>query len=160
MTGLWILLPVTLLAWIFREVPPVPPDHPDRPQRIHAVNVTGREFVWHFAYGDEEKSNSEPPGTDPGDGSVREEVQATPGLLSLPARTPVHFRITSDDYVYVFEIPGYCREIAVPGLIHDVHFVTPAAGEIALPSDPLCSFRPLHDDLMGRLIITGDREDP
>ncbi len=123
---------------------------PQAPPRSLVVDVTGRDFIWHFKQFDE---------TTTGDAETvgQSRLSAPQGVIHLPARTTVEFRVTSDDFVYLFEIPGFCREAAVPGLIREVHFLTPDSGVIDLPADPLCAFRPLHDGAMGRLVV-GCRE--
>jgi len=123
---------------------------PQTSPRSLVVDVTGRDFIWHFKQFDETITR---------DAETVEEssLSAPPGVIHLPARTTVEFRVTSDDFVYLFEIPGFCREAAVPGLIREVHFLTPDSGVFDLPADPLCAFRPLHDGTMGRLVV-GCRE--
>ncbi len=109
--------------------------------RTMTIEVTGRDFVWQFRIVEDSEA------------SERNSLASQRGILRLPARTEIQFRITSADYVYVFEIPDHCREAAVPGLVHEVTYTMPGKGVVELPTDPLCAFGPQHGKLMGRLIV-------
>ncbi len=139
-----VILPVLILLAIHAgsndQTPTSSPPDIREVQRFN-IDVTGRNFVWQFQISGREQASA----------SVRDE--AAQGILWLPARSEVTFRVTSDDYVYVFEIPGACREAAVPGIINTVRYIVPESGIVDLPADPLCAFGPQHDKLMGRLIV-------
>ena len=136
-----VILPALILVVIRlnsrRELPLAEPAAP----RTMEIEVTGQDFVWQFRI------------VEDSDVSDRNSLTSQRGILRLPARTEVQFRITSADYVYVFEIPDYCREAAVPGLVHEVTYTMPDEGVVELPTDPLCAFGPQHDKLMGRLRV-------
>ena len=70
----------------------------------------------------------------------------------LPPDTPVDFILRSDDYIYTFSLAGL-KGIAIQGLESAVHFQTPSAGSFTLEVDPLCGYRPYHDDIMGTISI-------
>lgn len=142
------VLPILILATIRARSVGVPFKLENiRPKNV-VIDVTGREFVWHFRRADDGLAS----GTTSGPWLA--------GRLKLKPQTRVLFRVTSDDYIYVFEIPGVCREAAVPGLVHEVRFITSEPGTIDLPADPMCSFRPLHGDVMGTLIVENETGSP
>ncbi len=72
--------------------------------------------------------------------------------LVLPPRTPVKFVLRSDDYIYSFALADL-KSIAIPGLDNSLQFETPESGSFALEVDPMCGFRPYHDDVMGTILI-------
>lgn len=72
--------------------------------------------------------------------------------LVLPPHTPVDFLLRSDDYIYTFSLAGL-KGIAIQGIESAVHFQTPDTGSFTLEVDPLCGYRPYHDDIMGTISI-------
>ena len=74
--------------------------------------------------------------------------------LHLPVGVEVELKLESDDFIYILYNPerGF-KQIAVPELTHTLKFTTDEVGSFDLMTHPLCGWRPLHDDLMGRVII-------
>lgn len=117
------------------------------------IEVRGNKFHWNFTY----------PGPDgvlhTADDSTVEQ------LLRIPPQKSVTFHLTSDDYVYILGIPvndqgsqsvEKLREIAVPDLVHYMEYQSGDFGNLDLMVDPLCGFKPLHDPLMGKIMVTDD----
>ncbi len=134
-----LVLALLILAALYYLVGPGKGPAWDRPV---TAEVIGREFQWWFRY----------PGSD-GRLGTRDDIESE-RFLMLPPGVDVTLLVTSDDYVYTLTLPGYdLKQIAVPGLIHELHFRTHATGTFDLLVDPLCGFRYYHDELMGQVVI-------
>ena len=106
------------------------------------IIARGKEFEWTFRYpgGDGEMGTSD---------DFRSHKE-----LHLPVETEVVLKLESDDFIYIMSNPELgLKQIAVPELTHTLEFYTAKTGPFELLTDPLCGWRPLHDDLMGRVII-------
>lgn len=104
------------------------------------ILIRGHDFVWQFQYA--------------GPDSVwfTDDDIVWGSELVLPPETPVEFHVESDDYIYTFSMDGR-QAIVVPGLRSSLQFNSPATGWYFLKADPLCGFRPWHDDVMGTIWI-------
>ncbi len=108
----------------------------------YVVKVVGRDFDWHFQIME--------PATDP-------HVPET-DRLQLPLDAEVELQITSEDYVYSLRIPEWgLHEVAVPGLVRKARFHTNESLDLILPVDPMCGFAAFHDDVMGSIVVGGQR---
>jgi len=106
------------------------------------VEVTGRDFVWHFRY-------SGPDGIL----NTRDDI-STSDVLYLPCDQDIRFVVHSDDYVYYLSIPELdLRQIAIPELTFEKTFRTTRMGVFEMPVDPMCGMRFLHEGPMGRVIV-------
>ncbi|MEO2018322.1 MAG: hypothetical protein ABGZ53_28555 [Fuerstiella sp.] len=108
-------------------------------QRIEIV-VHGRDFVWRFLSA----------GQDGIHGTIDDLVWYN--RMLLPPHTPMKFVLRSDDYIYTFSLADL-KSIAIPGIDNALQFETPESGSFTLEVDPLCGFRPYHDDIMGTISI-------
>jgi cytochrome c oxidase subunit 2 len=106
------------------------------------VEARGRDFVWHFRY----------PGED---GQLGTEDDLDLGeQLNLPAGVDVIMSLESDDLIYTWTSPSLnLKEIAVPQLTRTLIFRTPGPGAYPVEVDPLCGWRFLHDEQMGRVVV-------
>ena len=67
--------------------------------------------------------------------------------------------LNSEDYIYVMSLPGYAeKEIAVPDLTFEIRFATRGKDRIDIIVDPLCGFRLLHDEFMGKVVVDQRRD--
>lgn len=106
------------------------------------VEVTGRDFRWHFRYLEPDVV----PSTSGAATSFNE--------LHLPVNTTVEIHLTSDDYIYVFSVPELgIEQIAVPDLTSEFSCHTTEPFSCNLLVSPLCGFRFYHDELMGRIVV-------
>lgn len=79
--------------------------------------------------------------------------------LHLPVGVDVELKLESDDFIYILYNPERgLKQIAVPELTYSLKFRTTKTETFDLRTDPLCGWRPLHDDLMGRVIIQSTKE--
>lgn len=113
--------------------------------------ATGSDFQWNFTY----------PGADANLGTEDDIEQSK--TLYLPPNTDVELQLKSADYIYTMTLPNEDsenkpKEIAVPDLTFTLRFHTPTTAQWDLMVDPMCGFRPYHDDQMGEIIIA-DRSD-
>ncbi|QEG43587.1 hypothetical protein UC8_56380 [Roseimaritima ulvae] len=112
------------------------------PPSRYVVKVVGRDFDWHFQVL-EPLTQQNAPETD---------------RLHLPLDTEVELQITSEDYVYSLRIPEWgLHEVAVPGLVRTAQFRTNESLDRVLPVDPMCGFGAFHDDVMGSIVVGGER---
>ena len=106
------------------------------------IEARGRRFHWSFRY----------PGLDRQLGTPDDVVVER--NLRLPSGHSVELSLESEDYVYSLSCPSLgLKEIAVPDLTHVIRFETDVPGSHALVTDPMCGWRPFHDDLMGQIIV-------
>lgn len=106
------------------------------------ARANGRGFRWYFDY----------PGPD-GEFDTADDRQGEP-TLRVPINSTVKLEITSSDYLYTFSIPELgLKQIAVPRLTHTLSFRADRAGQFDLKADPLCGFRLLHGEVMGKLLV-------
>lgn len=106
------------------------------------VDVTGRDFYWHF--GDLAT------GGDPSAG-----ISASQHELRVRAGQTVQLRITSDDYIYALRSPELdVLEVAVPEMTHVVSFTPMVPGRYPLEIGQFCGFDFLHDNqIMGYIDV-------
>ena len=106
------------------------------------IEARGKRFEWSFRY----------PGPD-GELGTPDDFRSD-RELHLPVGADVALKLESDDFIYIMSSPELeLKQIAVPELTHTLKFHTARIGSFNLLVDPLCGWRPLHDDLMGRVII-------
>ena len=106
------------------------------------IEARGKRFEWSFRY----------PGRD-GELGTSDDFRSHKEL-HLPLETDVVLKLESDDFIYIMSNPELgLKQVAVPELTHTLKFHTARIGPFELLADPLCGWRPLHDDLMGRVII-------
>ncbi len=106
------------------------------------IEARGKRFEWSFRY----------PGRD-GELGTSDDFRSGKEL-HLPLETDVVLKLESDDFIYIMSNPELgLKQIAVPELTHTLEFHTAKIGLFELLTDPLCGWRPLHDDLMGRVIV-------
>lgn len=111
------------------------------------VEARGDEFQWHFRY----------PGDDGRLGS-KDDVQVA-RTLRLPENVDVVLHLRSDDYIYIWSTPDLnLKEVAVPDLTFTLRFRTSKSGTFNIVTDPMCGFRSLHDDDLGRVIVQSRSE--
>jgi heme/copper-type cytochrome/quinol oxidase subunit 2 len=147
---LWVALPSVLLATMcsFENL-----SIPGRAQRAidgqemsHEpieIIATGRHFQWFFHY----------PGPD-GISGTGDDFEIARRLI-FPPKRDITLRLKSEDYIYSFILVELgLIEIAVPDMTHTLTFQIPASGRFSIPVDSLCSFRPLHADTMGTMIVS------
>ena len=105
----------------------------------------GRLFDWYFQY----------PGPDRVSGTGDDFEVAR--RLIVPPEHEITLRLESEDYIYSFILDELnLIEIAVPEMTHKLTFRTPVSGHFSIPVDSMCSFRPLHADTMGTMIVSGE----
>ena len=112
-----------------------------------AIEARGRHFEWTFRY----------PGRD-GILNTNDDLLVEKEL-HLPVGVDVELKLESDDFIYILYNPERgLKQIAVPELSYSIELHTTKAETFDLRTDPLCGWRPLHDDLMGRVIIESTKE--
>jgi cytochrome c oxidase subunit 2 len=106
------------------------------------IEARGQLFAWSFRFPGRDRELGTPD-------DLRFEKE-----LHLPAGVDIELKLESDDYMYIFSNAELgLRQIVVPELTFTVKFQATKAGSFDLLADPLCGWRSLHDDLMGRVII-------
>ncbi len=119
------------------------------------VRATGCEYEWSFIV----------PGVDGLIGTT-DDVSLN-SVLWLPPNRKIRLHFASRDYVYTFlQADLNINEIAVPGVLTEASFFSPAEGEFDISASPLCGFmfahagyrpyikvglpeeRPIHDDVI------------
>jgi len=106
------------------------------------IEARGKRFEWSFRY----------PGQDGELGTSDDFLSHKE--LHLPLATKVVLKLESEDFIYIMSNPKLdLKQVAVPEITHTLKFYTTKIGPFELLADPLCGWRPLHDDLMGRVII-------
>jgi cytochrome c oxidase subunit 2 len=104
------------------------------------VRVTGFDYRFEFRS----------PGADQQFGSA-DDIHGVQDL-HVPEGARVHLELTSDDYVYVFEIPQLdVYEIVAPDVTFSVDFQAPAEGNYRLLGNQMCGYE--HESLLGELIV-------
>jgi cytochrome c oxidase subunit 2 len=106
------------------------------------IEAKGKNFEWSFRY----------PGRD---GKLGTSDDLRSGKkLHLPLGIEVILKLASEDFIYLMSCPELgLQQIAVPELTHTLEFHTGEIGSFGLQVDPLCGWRPLHDDLMGQVVV-------
>lgn len=123
------------------------PRHPENPASNNlpvpvVIEARGHLFEWSFRYPGRDRKLGTPD-------DLRFDKE-----LHLPVGVDVELKLESDDYMYIFSNAELgLRQIAVPELTYTVKFQAAKAGSFDLLADPLCGWRSLHDDLMGRIIV-------
>ncbi len=91
------------------------------------------------------------------DGSVTVRMLAqqysfVPNCLTLPADTPIKFRVTSPDVIHGFLLVGTnVNTMVVPGFVAEVRTRFATAGEYTLPCDEFCGLD--HHDMWARVTV-------
>ncbi len=111
----------------------------------YTVRITGQRFRWLIRH----------PG---GDGQLDTDDDIVSRRdLHLPADTPIHIFLASEDYLYTLELPKFgVKEIAVPELSFSMSFETSAPGQSALLGDQMCGYQ--HPDLLAKLEVMSHQE--
>lgn len=114
--------------------PEVPPE-----QRLFGsaeviqVRATGFEYEWGFIV----------PGVDSLTGTADD--VSLKSVLWLPPNRKIRLHFASRDYVYTFlQSDLNINEIAVPGVLTEASFLSPAEGEFDISASPLCGFMFAH----------------
>ncbi len=111
------------------------------------VKVTGKDFRWHFQYA----------GPD-GRFETADDILSD-NELHVPNGRPLELAITSEDYVYLFTVPGVGqRQIAVPEMLHPAEFSAGSLGRHEMIVDPMCGWAAYHTGPMGWLVVEGERD--
>lgn len=139
--GFVSLAVIAALGWT-RSAPP-----PQVWKEPLVVEARGTDFQWWFRYAGQ-------------DGELYSADDVLTGTeLHIPSGTNVVLRLESSDYLYAFSVPELkLKEIAVPELTYELPLRVTQPGSYALPADPLCGFRFLHDDTMGRMVVQSPAE--
>jgi cytochrome c oxidase subunit 2 len=104
------------------------------------VGVTGRDYRYYFQYAGADRQLHS--------ADDRHGVQN----LHVPHGARVHLELTSDDYVYLLEIPELdIYEVLAPGLKFSVQFDPPSEGSYELLGSQMCGYD--HEELLGKLIV-------
>lgn len=132
-----------------------------RPESMQ-VEVTGVQFQWYFRYpGSDatfgrtrpEKVNAavgNPLGLDGVDAHAADDVVASE--LVLPAGREVDLRLTAQDVIHGFFVPGMrLKQNAVPGMVVHVHFTPETAGEYAILCAQVCGIG--HGHMQARMRV-------
>lgn len=110
------------------------------------IGVTGDNFTWTFQY----------PGRDKALGT-KDDLYSTQELF-LPDNANIVLQLESKDYLYSFTLPEYdLKQIAVPGLSHELQFTTQTARSFRFLGDQFCGFS--HDSLKGYVHIINQDQD-
>ncbi len=105
-----------------------------------SIAITGRDFQWEIVY----------PGRD-GQLGTADDLRSKRDL-DVPARTTITLLLTSQDYIYMFELPEIgVREMAVPELEFSVTFGPVQPNVYDLRGNQMCGYE--HPDLLGRLFV-------
>ncbi len=109
------------------------------------VKVVGTDYRWKYIYaGEDQRLNTS------------DDLVGSQNLIA-PAGREVCLQLTSDDFVYLLEIPEVdVYELAAPGLGFDVQFSSPPTGSYALLGSQMCGYD--HPDLMGQMIVKSSRD--
>lgn len=100
---------------------------------IIQVRATGCEYEWGFIV----------PGID-GLTGTSDDVSLK-SVLWLPPNRKIRLHFASRDYVYTFlQSDLNINEIAVPGVLTEASFLSPAEGEFDISASPLCGFMFAH----------------
>lgn len=91
------------------------------------------------------------------DGSVTATLVAgtffwLPSPITVPANTPVHFRLTSMDVTHGFEIVGTnVNTMVVPGYVSQLTYTFPAPGEYLIVCNEYCGTG--HHTMGGKVVV-------
>lgn len=111
------------------------------PSRTMMFEARGRDFKWHFF-------SSGP------DGKLHTKDDSEIGSdLTVPPRTRLILDLTSDDYIYTLTSPTGEKQVAVPGMVHQIAFDACESGVYEFRTDPMCGLRYFHDDVQGTLSV-------
>lgn len=109
------------------------------------VKVVGTDYRWKYIYAGQDQRLG-----------TSDDLVGSQNLIA-PAGREVCLQISSDDFVYLLEIPEVdVYELAAPGLGFDVQFSSPPTGSYALLGSQMCGYD--HPDLMGQMIIKSSRD--
>jgi|688.fasta_scaffold83456_4 cytochrome c oxidase subunit 2 len=114
---LWTVIPVVLLLFIAVPTWRVLFKHSRAPENAMVVEVIGHQWWWEFRY--------------PQNGNI-----ITANELHLPEKTPIHFKVWSEDVIHGFWVPKFggkmdanpttMNEDGSPKRYNDLYFETPA----------------------------------
>ncbi len=105
-----------------------------------SIAVTGHDFQWEIVY----------PGRDGALGTA-DDLRSRRNL-DVPAGATVTILLTSEDYIYMFELPELgLREMAAPELTFSVTFEPTEARTYELLGNQMCGYD--HPDLLGTLSV-------
>jgi hypothetical protein len=137
---LWTVLPVVLLLFIAVPTWRVLFKHAHAPENAIVVEVIGHQWWWEFRY--------------PQNGNI-----ITANELHLPEKTPIHFKVWSEDVIHGFWIPKFggkmdanptgMNEDGSPKRFNDLYFETPAVVDASKKGgDMYDKFAAFADDLL------------
>jgi len=106
------------------------------------IEVCGQRFEWVFRFSGKD-----------GMLGTRDDIWRKKDLY-LPVGAEVELNLVSKDFIYILSNDDLSlNQIAVPELVRKTKLIAKKPGVYELAADPLCGWRQLHDDLMGRVII-------
>ncbi|MFT4663142.1 MAG: cytochrome c oxidase subunit 2 [Polaribacter sp.] len=109
------------------------------------VQATGNDYKWNFIYAGADAKLGTPDDINTGQN------------FSLPSKTKAILKIKSSDYIYTFGLPDFsAKEIAVPGLEHQIELTTERKGTFDLKGDQLCGYT--HESLLGELNVKSNSQ--
>lgn len=105
-----------------------------------SLRLVGREHRWDFEY----------PGVDGVPGTADDRTAT--GDLHLPAHTPVHFELHSDDELYFFGVLALgAKQVAMPDLTFRLDLPGQPVGRFELLGDQMCGVD--YPQMRGQLVI-------
>jgi len=116
---IWVTIPFLLVSGLAIYGWVVLNDIEAKASNQLVVNVTGRQFAWHYDY--------------PGEGKFKTDQ------LVLPKDRPVEFRIHTEDVIHDFWVPAFrLKSDAVPGLTTKLHTTPTRLGSYDVVCAELC----------------------
>jgi cytochrome c oxidase subunit 2 len=95
------------------------------------IYVTGKKWMWHFAYPDGPNANA---------------------TLTVPARRPVRLLLTSRDVIHSFYVPEFrIKQDAVPGRYTETWFEATKAGRYRVYCTEYCGT--WHSNMVGEVVV-------
>jgi cytochrome c oxidase subunit 2 len=83
---------------------------------------------------------------------LAEQYMFVPQCVTIPADTPVHFRLTSPDVTHGFFVTGTnTNAMVVPGFITDVRTQFARTGKYEMPCDEFCGYG--HHGMAARVVV-------
>jgi cytochrome c oxidase subunit 2 len=97
----------------------------------NAMDVTGKKWMWHFAYPDGPNGNA---------------------VLTVPANRPVRLLMTSRDVIHSFFVPEFrIKQDVIPGRYTELWFEAPKPGQYNIFCTEYCGT--WHSDMRGRVVV-------
>lgn len=88
---------------------------------------------------------------------LAEQYMFVPQCVTIPAGTPVHFRLTSPDVTHGFFVASTnTNAMVVPGFITDVRAQFARTGKYEMPCDEFCGYG--HHAMAARVVVVSKEE--